>query len=152
MNYISMIRSIAGSRPLILTACSVFIYDNQKRVLLQHRTDTNNWGVPGGFMEMGETVEEAARREILEETGLTVGDMKLYTVFSGEDFYFTYPNGDEVYNVIVSFISNDVSGQLQVDHEGTDLKYFPLDELPDDMIPTSRRMLERLGSDPSLLL
>ncbi|MCL7747955.1 NUDIX hydrolase [Halalkalibacter alkaliphilus] len=150
MNYIDMIRSIAGSRPLILTACAVFILDEQGRVLLQHRTDTDNWGVPGGFMEMGESVEEAARREILEETGLTVGKMSLYTVFSGEEFYFKYPNGDEVYNVIVTFMSKDVSGKLQADHEGKDLRYFPLDALPEEMIPTSRRMLEQLRKDPSL--
>ncbi|WP_332628652.1 NUDIX hydrolase [Halalkalibacter flavus] len=150
MNYIDMIRSIAGSRPLILTACAVFILDEQGRVLLQHRTDTDNWGVPGGFMEMGESVEEAARREILEETGLTVGEMSLYTVFSGEEFYFQYPNGDEVYNVIVTFMSKDVSGELQADHEGKDLRYFPLDSLPEEMIPTSRRMLEQLKKDPSL--
>lgn len=150
MNYIDMIRSIAGSRPLILTACAIFIQDEKGRVLLQHRTDTDNWGLPGGFMEMGESVEDAARREILEETGLTVGEMTLYTVFSGKEFYFQYPNGDEVYNVIVTFISKDVSGTLQADHEGYDLRYFDLDSLPEDMIPTSRRMLEKLGSDPSL--
>ncbi|KHF38731.1 NUDIX hydrolase [Halalkalibacter okhensis] len=150
MNYIDMIRSIAGSRPLILTACAIFIQDEKGRVLLQHRTDTDNWGVPGGFMEMGESVEDAARREILEETGLTVGEMTLYNVFSGKEFYFQYPNGDEVYNVIVTFLSKDVSGTLQADHEGYDLRYFDLDSLPEDMIPTSRRMLEKLGADPSL--
>ncbi|MFC0471738.1 NUDIX hydrolase [Halalkalibacter kiskunsagensis] len=143
MNYIEMIRSIAGNRPLILTAASVIIQDEAGRVLLQHRTDTNNWGIPGGFMEIGESVEDAARREILEETGLIVGDMKLYTVFSGEEFYFKYPNGDEVYNVIVSFTSTDVSGELMPDHEGHELAYFHLDELPSEMIPTSRLMLER---------
>jgi 8-oxo-dGTP pyrophosphatase MutT (NUDIX family) len=145
MNYIEMIRSIAGNRPLILTAAAVIIQDDAGRVLLQHRADTDNWGIPGGFMEIGESVEEAARREVLEETGLTVGEMTLYTVFSGKEFYFQYPNGDEVYNVIVTFTSTDVSGHLTPDHEGHDLAFFPLDGLPREMIPTSRLMLERFG-------
>ncbi|GAE34977.1 NUDIX hydrolase [Halalkalibacter akibai] len=147
MDYIKMIRSIAGSQPLILTACSVVVLNEKNEILLQHRTDTNNWGIPGGFMELGESVEESARRELLEETGLTVGKMKLYTVFSGEDFYFTYPNGDEVYNVIVSFVSRDVSGELVADHEAHELRYFALDALPEEMIPTSRLMLERIKQD-----
>lgn len=142
MDYIKMIRQLAGSQPLILTAASVIVIDPNEDILLQHRTDTNSWGLPGGFMELGESIEEAARRELKEETGLTIGEMELFKVFSGKDFYFKYPNNDEVYNVIVSFLTKDVRGSLQKDHESHDLRYFSLDELPENMIPTTRKMLD----------
>ncbi|MBP3953173.1 NUDIX hydrolase [Bacillus suaedae] len=142
MDYINMIRQLAGSQPLILTAASVIVTDLNGHVLLQHRTDTNSWGLPGGFMELGESVEEAARRELKEETGLTIGKMQLFTVFSGKEYYFKYPNNDEVYNVIVSFLTSDVSGALQKDHESHELRYYSIDELPKNMIPTTRKMLD----------
>lgn len=122
----------------------MIVNHTRSEILLQHRSDTNNWGIPGGFMELGETTEETARREVLEETGLTAGDLKLLNIFSGKEFYFKYPNGDEVYNVIVCYITNEVSGTLQADHEGLDLKYFKLNALPKDIISTSRKMLEYL--------
>ncbi|MCK0470073.1 NUDIX hydrolase [Halalkalibacter sp. APA_J-10(15)] len=143
MDYIQHIRSIAGSQPLILTAASMIVIDDEGRVLLQHRTDTNTWGLPGGFMELGESIEEAARRELKEETGLTVHGMELFDVFSGKEFYFQYPNGDEVYNVIVSFVTKEVSGDILIDHESHDVRYFSFDELPEQMIPTTRKMIER---------
>ncbi|UOE93889.1 NUDIX hydrolase [Alkalihalobacillus sp. LMS39] len=144
MDYIKMIRSHVGTRPLLLTACAIIIEDEQNRVLLQHRTDTNDWGIPGGFMELGESTEEAARREVYEETGLTVGELELYEVFSGKDFYFVYPNGDEVYNIIVTYTTKEVKGEIKfTDGESYDVKYFPLHQLPDKMIPTSRKMIEQ---------
>ncbi|GAE31332.1 NUDIX hydrolase [Halalkalibacter hemicellulosilyticus] len=143
MDYIQHIRSIVGSQPLILTAASIIVIDDDERVLLQHRTDTNTWGLPGGFMELGESVEEAARRELKEETGLTLHEMELFAVFSGEEFYFQYPNGDEVYNVIVSFVAKEVSGTILIDHESHDVRYFSFDALPEQMIPTTRKMIER---------
>ncbi len=72
MNYIQEIRSLVGHRPLILVGAIVLIFDEQNRILLQHRNDDQTWDFPGGFVELGETIEETARREILEETGLIV--------------------------------------------------------------------------------
>ena len=62
----------------------VFLVDPQGRVLMQHRdqhakVSPNQWAFPGGKIEEGETPEEAARREVLEETGLDAGPIRLYT-------------------------------------------------------------------------
>ena len=59
----------------------VLLIDRSGAVLLQHRdgntsVSPNQWGLPGGRIEPGETPEEAARRELLEETGLTAGDLE----------------------------------------------------------------------------
>lgn len=80
---------------------------------------------------MGESLEQTAHRELLEETGLTAENMQLLTVLSGKDFYFEYPNGDQLYSVVVLFRAENVSGELVIsDGESLKLEYFSLDDLP----------------------
>ncbi|MFB9757954.1 NUDIX domain-containing protein [Ectobacillus funiculus] len=79
--------------------------------------DTNDWGLPGGFMESGETIEDTARREIFEEAGLTVGELKLFHIFSGDQVYYEYPKGDQVYSFIICYYSSDITGEIRVDEE-----------------------------------
>ena len=70
-------------------------------------------------------VEEAAIREVKEETGLSIHleDLKLLGVFSGERQYYIYPHGDEVYNVVTVFTTSVFSGKLQIDNtESSSLK------------------------------
>ncbi|HCQ90626.1 MAG TPA: DNA mismatch repair protein MutT, partial [Clostridium sp.] len=95
MNYVEELRSIVGHRPLILVGAVVIIIDNRNRILLQKRKTTSYgmWGIPGGLMELGESTEDTARREVLEETGLTVGKVKLIDVFSGPESLVKVPNG-----------------------------------------------------------
>lgn len=81
----------------------MLVFDPQGRLLLQRRTDTSEWAIPGGMMEPGESFEQTARREILEETGLTLGALEFLGVYSGSQFYYRYPNGDEVNNVSVAY-------------------------------------------------
>jgi len=143
MDYIQDLRGIVGNRPLILTAAAVILLDAKGRILLQHRADTNDWGLPGGFMEMGETIEETARREVFEETGLTVGQLSLFHIFSGNQLYYEYPNGDQVYNVIICYYSSDITGEIRVDEESKELRYFDIHSLPEHIIKTSKVMLDK---------
>ena len=146
MNYIKELRSVVGTRPLILTAAGVILLDAEGRILLQHRTDTNDWGLPGGFMEIGETIEDTARREIFEETGLTVGELKLFHIFSGDQMYYEYPNGDQVYNVIICYYSSDIAGEIRLDEESKELRYFDIQSFPENIMKTSKVMLDKYVS------
>ena len=74
-DYILDLRKIVGHRPLLQVGASVIVEDETGRILLQLRHDNHCWGYPGGSVELDEVVEDAARRELLEETGLVAGEM-----------------------------------------------------------------------------
>ena len=135
-NYIKDLRRVLGHRPLMQCGANVLIMDDPDRILLQRRTDNDLWGIPGGAVELGEKVEDAARREILEETGLKLIDLELFGVFSGEDQYFRYPNGDEVYNITIVYVSRKFTGSFRIDGvETKDLRFFGYNTLPTNIVP-----------------
>ena len=143
MAYIQELRAFVGHRPLILVGVLVMIFDKYHRLLLQHRTDDNTWDFPGGYMELGETTEETARREVQEETGLEIGELTLFRVFSGKKFFYKCPNGDQVASVCPVYVTNDAHGDLQPDgDEGSEVKYFSVHDLPDEILPQVRMIIE----------
>ena len=123
---------MVGSKPVIMITAGVVILNSDGELLLQHRADGSGWGLIGGFMELGETVEETARREVLEETGLSVGNLELFGVFSTGEL-LEFPSGDQAQIVTVSYLTDKVSGTLQADAEGLELRYFPLNALPENL-------------------
>ncbi|MBS1953830.1 MAG: NUDIX hydrolase [Cyanobacteria bacterium SZAS-4] len=142
--YISELRKTVGNRPLIVTGACVFIENADGHILLQGRTDNGTWGLPGGSLELDESLEDCARREVLEETGLALLSLEFFAAFSGRDHVYTCPNGDVVHNVSIAFRSKDYIGKLEPDgKEGTKLKFFALDSLPAELNPNDKPMLER---------
>jgi ADP-ribose pyrophosphatase YjhB (NUDIX family) len=143
MSYIQELRAFVGHRPLILVGVLVMIFDENHNLLLQHRTDENTWDFPGGFMELGESTEETARREVREETGLEIGEMTLFKIFAGKEFFYTCPNGDQVFSVSPVYVTNDIYGALQHDgYEGSEVRFFSIDDLPSEMLPQGRVIIE----------
>lgn len=148
MGYIEELRAVVGHRPLILVGAVVVIMDERNRVLLQQRIHPRGkWAFPGGLMELGESAEDTARREVLEETGLEVGELRLIDVFSGPQSFMTAPNGDEFYAVTIAYSTREVRGSLVIDmSESLDFRYFPLTELPDKIVGSHRVILDRFLS------
>ena len=107
------------------------IFDD-KRVLLAHRRDIDWWNLPGGGMEIGETVEEAMCREVLEETGLEVQVERLVGVYSK-------PQKQEV---VLTFRCRVTGGELQATTESRACRYFPPDALPHNTLPKHRERIE----------
>ncbi len=131
MGYIMDLRKHIGHTPLIGVGATTLVFNDNNELLLNLRTDTNNWGIPGGSMELYETIEETAIRELKEETGICADELQLVTVLSGKDFYFEYPNGDKMCTVIVLFKVLNYKGTLKVsDNESKALEFFPLTNLP----------------------
>ncbi|PWK12822.1 NUDIX hydrolase [Tumebacillus permanentifrigoris] len=151
-DYVQEIRQLVGSRPLILTGSCVLLVDEQGRLLLNHRTDNGFWGLPGGIMEPGESLEETARREIWEEAGITVRELQLLDVYSGPEFFYTYPNGDQVHSVTAAYLATEYTGELKADQtETSEVRFFARNELPADreiappMLPVIRAYLKTIA-------
>ncbi|RYM07098.1 NUDIX domain-containing protein [Sporolactobacillus sp. THM7-7] len=144
MGYIQKLRAKVGLMPVILVGCVGILLDREGRVLLQQRKErSRRWGLPGGLMELGESCEETLKREVYEETHLTVCDVRLFHVFSGEANHVIADNGDEFYAVTCAYVCDTYQGTPERDAEETlDLRFFDIDKLPDHMVGSQRRILK----------
>lgn len=141
-SYIMDLRKVVGHRPLLQVGASVIVVDKENRVLLQLRSDNHCWGYAGGSVELDEVVEEAAKRELYEETGLMAQRMELFGVFSGPDTHYVYPNGDEVSNVDIVYVCREYTGELTCQPgEVDELRFFALDEIPENLSKPIRKPL-----------
>lgn len=130
-DYIQTMRKLIGHETLVTVGCGAIIEDDQGRILLQRRADQNNWCLPGGVMEVGETFLETVRREVEEETDLVIENPELFGIYSGPSCYKEYPNGDKVFSVQVIFRTRTFSGLLkQEGPESLEHTFFTRDALP----------------------
>ncbi|MDW0115113.1 NUDIX hydrolase [Sporosarcina saromensis] len=142
MEYYKYLRQYVGHQPIILPGSVVIMINEKKEVLLQKRRD-GYWGLPGGLMDLGESFEEVAKREVFEETGLVVGNLKLLSVNSGADCYLKVANGDELYSATAVFYTEDIRGDLEINYDESEgMEYFPLNQLPEQLIDNDKRSIE----------
>ena len=100
-----------------------------------------------------ETVEECARRELLEEMGLVAEELEFFMINSGPEAHYIYPNGDEVSNVEIIYLCRKYHGELRrQEEEMEELRFFAPEEITLDMIsppirPVVFRLLEKLRQD-----
>ncbi|WJV51975.1 NUDIX domain-containing protein [Prodigiosinella aquatilis] len=133
MSYVKHMRSMIGHQQLLLAGANIIILDGSERVLLQHRTD-GSWGLPGGLLEPGESLEQTALREVKEETNIDIHELTHLAVFSGAEYTFILSNNDEI-NVITSlYYTKKWSGEIiNNPEEGQTLEFFDINHLPDNM-------------------
>lgn len=119
---------------LLQDGAAAIIVNDQEQILLQKRADRDKWGLPGGCQELGERFQDTIIREIKEETNLTVKeeDLELIDIVSGPSRRNDYPNGDVVINNTVLYCVRKYSGELKWDSESKDMKFFGLDNLPEN--------------------
>jgi 8-oxo-dGTP pyrophosphatase MutT (NUDIX family) len=117
-------------------------------VLLQLRDDNGLWGLPGGGVEVGESVRDAIMREVWEETGLRVEPVRLIGVYSAPENHqiITYPDGNSIHYVSSCFECVIVGGELACGPESRDLGWFQPEALPDGLMPVARiRIVDALA-------
>jgi 8-oxo-dGTP diphosphatase len=130
-SYMKAVRKVWGSSRLMLLGTTAVVRDEQGRVLIQQRTDSGKWNLPGGIMEIGEEPAASNMREIHEETGLHIHPQRLVGVYGGEEYFVTYPNGDEVAYINYVFDCRIVGGKLEMtDGESTEQRFVIPDNLP----------------------
>lgn len=128
-NYIKKVRKRFGHDALILNYAGCIIFDENNRLLLQKRSDCEKWGFLGGMVEFGESVEEAAIREVKEESGLDVEITSLYGVYS--KYFAEFTNGDKAQPIVHIFKAKIIGGELIDQNDETlELKFFDLRNVP----------------------
>jgi ADP-ribose pyrophosphatase YjhB (NUDIX family) len=141
--YVMELRKVVGSRPLILAGAGVIVVDQTDRILLVHRSDNGCWGIPGGYMEEGESFEDTARREVFEETGLVVGELKLLCLHSGPHTFYEYPNGHQVYLAGAIYTTTEFEGELRADKdESVEVRWFHPHEIPPNIHQNDSRVIQ----------
>jgi ADP-ribose pyrophosphatase YjhB (NUDIX family) len=124
-----------GIRP----AVSAIIFDRRGRLLLQQRSDGGQWGLPGGSVEIGESVREAIQREVHEETGLTVAVRRMVGVYSEPALQVVrYPDGNVWHYISVCFECAVRGGELTTCDETLALEYFSVRRLPSTLLANHR--------------
>ena len=146
MSYIKDLRKYVGHEPILTAGVVLFIFNDKNEVLMQLRTDYNLWGFPGGSMELGESFEETAARELKEETNLDIDELISIKVLSGKDTYREYPNGDKLYDITNIFLVKKYHGELKVnDDESKQLGWFDINNLPENMTEHTKNYLTKFG-------
>lgn len=149
-DYIKNLCKFVGHAPILQCGASVIVINDKNEMLLQKRLDNGCWGYAGGAIELDEVVEEAAKRELLEETGLTAEKLELYGIFSGPDYHYVYLNGDEVSNIDHVYLCRDYCGELKCEEsEITELQYFSLDKIPENLSPPVRKVIQKYAEENS---
>ena len=135
---------------LLQDGAAAVIVNEQGQILLQSRADRDKWGLPGGCQELGERFQDTIIREVKKETNLDVNesDLELIDIVSGASRRNEYPNGDVVINNTVLYCIRNYSGELKWDVESKEMRFFDLDNLPQnqndpDLIEVYRRTISK---------
>ena len=133
-DYLKDLRSKVGHVPLVVPHSVVVVMNQNGEILLEERADDGYYDFPGGGIDPGETCEETAKRELLEETGLTALELTLFNVYSGEITHYTYTNGDEIYGVDHIYLCTKYQGTLiPQGEEVKSLKFYNFNSVPKKM-------------------
>jgi ADP-ribose pyrophosphatase YjhB (NUDIX family) len=133
---------------------AAIVTDEGGHVLLQRRSDNGQWGLPGGSVEIGESVSTAIVREVREETGLTVGVERLVGVYSDPAFQIVrYADGNVVHYINTLLACRILGGNLQTCDETLDLQFFDPAHLPEDMLAMHRiRVQDAMANRPAAFI
>jgi 8-oxo-dGTP pyrophosphatase MutT (NUDIX family) len=108
----------------------------------QRKYPYGKWGLPGGLMELGESTEETVMREVFEETGLKLGKLSLFGVYSGKKYLCIAQNGDEFYVVTTVYKTSDFTGDLCInDDESLAFEWIDIHHMPENIAGTHKDII-----------
>lgn len=127
----------------LVPSASAIITDAQGRILLEKRRDNSLWGLPGGAMEIGESIGETIVREVKEETGLDVLPQAIVGLYTNPHHVIAYSDGEVRQQCSICFACTLVGGTLQVDDESSQVAFFaPQDIAHLAMHPSTRLRIQ----------
>ncbi|MGV9678588.1 NUDIX domain-containing protein [Nocardia sp. NPDC003482] len=122
---------------------SALVTDPEGRILMQRRGDSGNWSLPGGAMELGETLPQCVIRETKEETGLDIEITGLLGIYTDPQHVIEYEDGEIRQEFAITFYGRVIGGRIAVSDESTAVRFLGLDELAE--LPVHPTVRLRLG-------
>lgn len=123
----------------IVAAASAIVTNDKGEILVHRRTDNDLWALPGGGMELGESITDTVVREVYEETGLHVAPRYVIAVYSDPKHVFAYSNGEVRQEFSVCVSCDIVDGTLKLSNESKELQFIAIDSVDNlDMHPRIR--------------
>ena len=141
--YIKRIRRLIGHEPMLIPHAVVILLDKDNKVLFEVRADDGYLDFPGGSVDMGEEVIEAAKRELYEETGLIADELELFDVYSGPITKYTYFNQDVIYGVDTFYVCKKYHGELKPQKEEVkELLFLDINDINGKLSPRNKKVIE----------
>lgn len=127
----------------LVPAASAVVVDGAGRILLHRRRDNEMWALPGGQMELGESVAGCAVREVHEETGLHVEPVAVVGIYSDPKHVFSYDDGEVRQEFSICLACRITGGELATSDESYEVAFHApgdIAELP--MVASIRLRVE----------
>lgn len=146
MDYCEEMREMIGNAPLIVVRPSVTIMNNKGEILLSRHTG-GTWTIPGGMLQLNESVEECLARIVLEDIGVKIKALKLFGVYSGKELINQVEeSGDEYHSVAIGYLCTEYEGEIASGTNQTiEVQFFKLNQLPEPIIPFIKNKLVELS-------
>ncbi|MFJ5763668.1 NUDIX domain-containing protein [Neobacillus sp. NPDC093182] len=145
MDYCTKMRETIGNSPLIIVRPSVAIINKKGEILLS-RCPGATWGIPGGILQLNESVEDCIKRNVQEDIGIHINNLKLFGVYSGEELNTKPEYGENEYHTVaIGYLCTDFDGVVTPDeNQAIEAKFFKLDQLPEETDPFIEKKLVEL--------
>ena len=150
LDYIKTLRAMIGNTLVIIPGVRALMFNGRGELLLERQPLFGSWALPHGCIDVGESVLDALKREVKEETGLSIIHAEPFGIYSDPKYSVTYPNGDQVQTLSMVFRVTDWSGELCPDgDEVSELGFFPIDGLPEPIYPIHLDTIADYKNTPS---
>jgi ADP-ribose pyrophosphatase YjhB (NUDIX family) len=127
----------------VVPSTTAVVTDEQDRIVLIRRRDNDLWALPGGGMELGESIIDTAVREVKEETGLDVEVTGLIGVYTNPNHVMAYTDGEVRQQFSLCFTTRLLGGDLLADSESTDIAWTRTRDIPSlNMHPSMRLRIQ----------
>lgn len=113
----------------VVPAASAVVINDQKRILLHKRSDNHLWSLPGGAMDLGESIEQTIIREVKEETGFDVKVLRCIGLYTDPHHIIAFSDGEVRQQFSICFACTITGGKLAVSSESTQVKFFTQSEV-----------------------
>jgi len=145
-SYLGQLRALVGDRVLLFVGARGVVRDDAGRILMICRADNGAWAIPGGAMELGESIADCAIRETYEETGVLASEATPYAMYTGPEYTFTDMYGNTYQALVLAFLLTGCTGEIAPDpSEASDAGFYPPDAMPEPLAPSVAETLADLA-------